>query len=44
MADGVPMRESFIGVTPFLITDAIRVAALITLPGITLLLPHLLAR
>ena len=44
MADGVPMRDTFVGVAPFLITDAIRIALLIAIPGITLLLPHLLAR
>jgi len=43
MAEGVPMRDSFIGVMPFLATDALRIALLIVFPAITLVLPHLLS-
>lgn len=44
MAEDVPMRESFVGVMPFLATDALRVALLIAVPAITLVLPHWLGR
>ncbi len=43
MAEDVPMRESFIGVLPFLATDALRIVLLIAFPAITLVLPHLLS-
>ena len=43
MAEDVPMRESFIGVLPFLATDALRIVLLIAFPVITLALPHLLS-
>ena len=41
-APKVPMRETFIGVTPFLLSGVVRVALLILIPPITLFLPHLL--
>ena len=41
-APKVPMRETFIGVTPFLLSGVARVALLILIPPITLFLPHLL--
>jgi tripartite ATP-independent transporter DctM subunit len=42
MAPGVRLKESFLGVLPFLASDAIRVALLILFPALTLWLPHLL--
>ncbi len=42
MAGDVPMKESFIGVLPFLITDVVRIGLLIGFPIITLILPRLL--
>jgi C4-dicarboxylate transporter DctM subunit len=42
MAPGVRLKESFVGVLPFLASDAIRVALLILFPALTLWLPHLL--
>jgi tripartite ATP-independent transporter DctM subunit len=42
MARDIPLRQTFLGVLPFLLSDAIRVALLIFVPGITLALPHLL--
>jgi TRAP-type C4-dicarboxylate transport system permease large subunit len=42
MAKDVPMLESFRGVLPFLISDIIRIAALIAFPVITLGLVRLL--
>jgi tripartite ATP-independent transporter DctM subunit len=42
MAPGVRLKETFLGVLPFLASDAIRVALLILFPAITLWLPHLL--
>lgn len=42
MARDVPMRESFRGVLPFLISDMIRIAVLVAFPFITLWLVHLL--
>ena len=42
MARDVPMIETFKGVVPFLITDAVRIAFLIAFPTIALLLPRLL--
>lgn len=39
----VPMIESFRGVLPFLVSDILRVAALIAFPALTLWLPRLLA-
>jgi len=42
MAPGVRLKETFLGVLPFLASDAIRVALLILFPAITLWLPHML--
>lgn len=42
MARDVPMLETFKGVAPFLVTDTIRIALLITFPTIVLFLPRLL--
>ena len=42
LADGVSMRESFLGVLPFLVTDFVRIAILILFPAITLILPRLI--
>jgi tripartite ATP-independent transporter DctM subunit len=42
MAPGVRLKETFLGVLPFLASDAIRVALLILFPTLTLWLPHLL--
>ena len=43
VARDVPMIETFRGVVPFLISDAIRVALIIALPALTLVLPRLFA-
>ena len=43
LARDIPMIETFKGVIPFLISDAVRVALIIMLPIITLILPQLLA-
>ncbi len=43
LARDIPMIETFKGVIPFLISDAVRVALIIVLPIITLILPRLLA-
>ena len=40
LAKDVPMSETYKGVVPFLISDAIRMAILIGFPGITLWLVH----
>ncbi len=42
MAKDVPMKETFIGVAPFFITELIRVAILIAFPTLTLWLPTIL--
>lgn len=42
-APNVTLRETFAGVAPFLLSDLVRVALLVAIPGITLWLPHLLA-
>ncbi|MDH5411582.1 MAG: TRAP transporter large permease [Alphaproteobacteria bacterium] len=42
MAPGVRLKETFIGVLPFLASDAVRVLLLILFPAFTLWLPHLL--
>jgi tripartite ATP-independent transporter DctM subunit len=42
MAPGVRLKDTFVGVLPFLASDAIRVALLILFPAVTLWLPHLL--
>ena len=36
MAKDVPIRESYLGVMPFLITDALRTTLLLLVPGISL--------
>jgi len=43
IARDVPMVETFRGVVPFLVSDAIRVALIVLFPAITLFLPKLLA-
>lgn len=42
MAKDVPMIETFKGVLPFFLSDAVRVVFIIMFPTITLVLPHLL--
>jgi C4-dicarboxylate transporter DctM subunit len=43
MAEGVPMLQTFKGVIPFLMSDAVRVALIIFVPPLSLWLPHLMA-
>ena len=43
LAKDVPMAETYKGVVPFLISDAMRMALLILFPGITLWLVHMLS-
>ena len=43
MAKDVPMIETFKGVVPFFLSDAVRVAFILSFPAITLVLPRLLA-
>ncbi len=43
LARDIPMIETFKGVIPFLVSDAVRVALIIAAPIITLILPRLLA-
>jgi len=43
MSKGVKLKESFVGVLPFLASDAVRVVLLVVFPPLTLFLPHLLA-
>ncbi|MEE8274293.1 MAG: TRAP transporter large permease [Alphaproteobacteria bacterium] len=43
LADGVPMRETFKGVVPFIVSDVVRIALLVAFPGITLWLVRVLA-
>lgn len=43
MAEGVPMRDTFVGVVPFFIAELIRVAILLAFPVITLWLPVFLS-
>ncbi|HSR71460.1 MAG TPA: TRAP transporter large permease [Kiloniellales bacterium] len=42
LAPDIPLKQTFLGVVPFLLADAVRIALLIALPAITLFLPHLL--
>jgi len=42
MAKDVPMIETFKGLVPFLLSDAVRVALIIAFPAIVLILPRLL--
>jgi C4-dicarboxylate transporter DctM subunit len=44
MARDVPMRETFAGVVPFILSDLVRVSLLVGVPAIVLFLPQLLAR
>lgn len=43
LSPDVPMRETFKGVMPFFCSEMIRIAILVAFPGITLMLPRLLA-
>jgi TRAP-type C4-dicarboxylate transport system permease large subunit len=40
LAKDVPMTETYKGVVPFLMTDAVRLALLIAFPGLALWLVH----
>ncbi len=42
LAKDVPMRETFLGVSPFILVEFVRVTLLVMFPSITLFLPHLL--
>lgn len=42
LAHNVPMSETFRGVIPFVLIEVVRVSLILLLPGIVLLLPHLL--
>ncbi|MBL6959152.1 MAG: TRAP transporter large permease subunit [Rhodospirillales bacterium] len=42
LARNVSLKESFIGILPFLMSDLVRVVLLIAFPILTLGLPHLL--
>ena len=42
LAKDVPMIETFRGVIPFLMSDAVRVALIVTLPILSLFLPRIL--
>ena len=42
MSKAVKLKETFIGVLPFLLSDMIRIALLVLFPALTLTLPHLL--
>jgi TRAP-type C4-dicarboxylate transport system permease large subunit len=42
MAPGVRLKDTFLGVLPFLASDATRIALLILVPSLTLSLPHFL--
>jgi len=43
MAPDIPIRKTYVGVAPFVLTDLVRVAILIAFPGITLWLVSVLA-
>ena len=43
LSPDVPMRETFKGVMPFFCSEMVRISLLVAFPGITLLLPQLLA-
>ncbi|MPY70044.1 MAG: TRAP transporter large permease subunit [Alphaproteobacteria bacterium] len=43
LAEDVPMLDTFRGVVPFLLSDAVRVALIVFIPPLSLWLPHLLA-
>lgn len=42
LSPDVPMRETFKGVMPFLAAELLRITLLVSVPAITLVLPHLL--
>jgi tripartite ATP-independent transporter DctM subunit len=42
LAKDVPMRQTFLGVSPFILVEFVRVTLLVLFPAITLFLPHLL--
>ena len=42
LAKDVPMRQTFLGVLPFLLAEFVRVTLLVVFPAVTLFLPHLL--
>jgi TRAP-type C4-dicarboxylate transport system permease large subunit len=42
LAKDVPMRQTFLGVSPFLLAEFVRVTLLVLFPAIALFLPHLL--
>jgi len=42
LAKDVPMRDTFLGVSPFILVEFLRVTLLVLFPTITLFLPHLL--
>jgi TRAP-type C4-dicarboxylate transport system permease large subunit len=42
LAKDVPMRQTFLGVSPFILVELLRVTLLVLFPAITLFLPHLL--
>jgi tripartite ATP-independent transporter DctM subunit len=42
LAKEVPMRQTFLGVMPFLAAELVRITLLVLFPAITLFLPHLL--
>ena len=42
LAKDVPMLDTFRGVIPFLMSDAVRVTLIVTIPGLSLFLPRLL--
>jgi TRAP-type C4-dicarboxylate transport system permease large subunit len=43
LADDVPMLDTFKGVVPFLLSDAVRVALIVFIPPLSLWLPHAMA-
>ena len=43
LADGVPMRDTFIGVVPFLVAEIVRVSVLLAFPAVVLWLPRALS-
>jgi TRAP-type C4-dicarboxylate transport system permease large subunit len=42
LAKDVPMTETYLGVIPFLMSDAVRMTLLLLFPGISLYLVHLM--
>lgn len=43
LSKGVPMRETFLGVIPFVLAEFLRISILVAFPAITLWLPRLLS-